>query len=113
MESSKLLNPTVIEDLTGFNADYYDPTRALNHKDPDERLGGDLGCRGKRQQASLSLLLHVEALESQMTAKQSAFVGEYLVDLNASQAAIRAGYSPKTAYSLDHDSIILEMVRAG
>lgn len=32
-------------------------------------------------------------------AKQAAFVREYLVDLNATQAAIRAGYSPKTAES--------------
>jgi phage terminase small subunit len=32
-----------------------------------------------------------------LTAKQSAFVKEYLVDLNATQAATRAGYSKKTA----------------
>ena len=32
-----------------------------------------------------------------MTPKQEAFVREYLVDLNATQAAIRAGYSAKTA----------------
>lgn len=32
-----------------------------------------------------------------MTARQQRFVEEYLVDLNATQAAIRAGYSPKTA----------------
>lgn len=32
-----------------------------------------------------------------LTAKQSLFVKEYLVDLNATQAAIRAGYSEKTA----------------
>lgn len=32
-----------------------------------------------------------------MTNKQKRFVEEYLVDLNATQAAIRAGYSPKTA----------------
>lgn len=31
--------------------------------------------------------------------KQQRFVGEYLVDLNATQAAIRAGYSQKTAHS--------------
>ena len=30
--------------------------------------------------------------------KQARFVEEYLIDLNATQAAIRAGYSPKTAY---------------
>lgn len=32
-----------------------------------------------------------------LTPKQQAFVAEYLVDLNATQAAIRAGYSAKTA----------------
>ena len=34
-----------------------------------------------------------------LTDKQTAFVREYLVDLNATQAAIRAGYSERTAYS--------------
>ena len=32
-----------------------------------------------------------------LTAKQQRFVEEYLIDLNATQAAIRAGYSEKTA----------------
>jgi len=32
-----------------------------------------------------------------LNAKRAAFVREYLIDLNATQAAIRAGYSPKTA----------------
>lgn len=32
-----------------------------------------------------------------LTAKQKKFVEEYLIDLNATQAAIRAGYSSKTA----------------
>lgn len=32
-----------------------------------------------------------------LTAKQERFVAEYLVDLNATQAAIRAGYSERTA----------------
>lgn len=32
-----------------------------------------------------------------MTRKQKRFVEEYLIDLNATQAAIRAGYSPKAA----------------
>ena len=35
-----------------------------------------------------------------MTDKQNVFVQEYLKDLNATQAAIRAGYSHKTAYSI-------------
>jgi phage terminase small subunit len=35
--------------------------------------------------------------------KRAAFVREYLIDLNATQAAIRAGYSPKTAGAQGHD----------
>jgi len=34
---------------------------------------------------------------AKLTAKQKRFVEEYLIDLNATQAAIRAGYSAKTA----------------
>lgn len=34
---------------------------------------------------------------SQLSPKQQRFVEEYLIDLNATQAAIRAGYSEKTA----------------
>ena len=35
-----------------------------------------------------------------LTPKQERFVAEYLVDLNATAAAKRAGYSEKTAYSM-------------
>ena len=35
-----------------------------------------------------------------MTDKQKRFITEFLVDLNATQAAIRAGYSRRTAYSI-------------
>ncbi len=38
-----------------------------------------------------------------LTPKQARFVREYLVDLNATQAAIRSGYSAKTAASQAHD----------
>lgn len=34
---------------------------------------------------------------ARLTAKQQRFCDEYLIDLNATQAAIRAGYSKKTA----------------
>lgn len=34
---------------------------------------------------------------AKLTAKQQRFCDEYLIDLNATQAAIRARYSPKTA----------------
>ena len=38
-----------------------------------------------------------KAAQKRLTPKQARFVQEYLVDLNATQAAIRAGYSKKTA----------------
>lgn len=37
------------------------------------------------------------AKKAKLTEKQRRFVDEYLIDLNATQAAIRAGYSVKTA----------------
>jgi phage terminase small subunit len=37
--------------------------------------------------------------------KQSRFVAEYLIDLNATQAAIRAGYSERTAYSIGPENL--------
>lgn len=42
---------------------------------------------------------------ARMTAKQQRFCDEYLVDLNATQAAIRAGYSKKTAYSIGQENL--------
>lgn len=43
--------------------------------------------------------------EKKLTAKQQRFVEEYLVDLNASAAAIRAGYSQKTAGSIGQENL--------
>lgn len=38
-----------------------------------------------------------------LTAKQQAFVREYLIDLNATQAAVRASYSEDSAGSIGHE----------
>lgn len=40
-----------------------------------------------------------------MTKKQKRFVEEYLIDLNATQAAIRAGYSPLTARDIGCENL--------
>lgn len=40
-----------------------------------------------------------------MRPKQAAFVQEYLIDLNATQAAIRAGYSKKTAHVIGTENL--------
>lgn len=42
---------------------------------------------------------------SRLTPKQERFVQEYMIDLNATQAAIRAGYSAKTAYSIGNENL--------
>jgi phage terminase small subunit len=41
---------------------------------------------------------------SKLTPKQAKFCEEYLIDLNATQAAIRAGYSAKTAEKIAHEN---------
>ena len=40
-----------------------------------------------------------------LTEKQARFVAEYLVDLNATDAAKRAGYSEKTAYAIGFENL--------
>lgn len=47
-----------------------------------------------------------------LTAKQQRFVDEYLIDLNATQAAIRAGYSEKTARSISNENLTKPDIQA-
>ena len=42
---------------------------------------------------------------AKLTAKQQRFCDEYLIDLNATQAAIRAGYSKKTARKIGQENL--------
>lgn len=44
-------------------------------------------------------------MAEKLTAKQKLFAGEYLKDLNATQSAIRAGYSEDTAYSIGWENL--------
>lgn len=45
-----------------------------------------------------------------LTKKQELFVKEYLIDLNATQAAIRAGYSKKTAQEIGAQNLSKLMI---
>lgn len=47
-----------------------------------------------------------------MTQKQKRFIEEYLIDLNATQAAIRAGYSPDTAQQTGSENLSKPVIRA-
>ena len=51
------------------------------------------------------------APKTKLTPKQQRFVDEYLVDLNATQAAIRAGYSKKTAQTQSSRLLLNVMVQ--
>lgn len=52
------------------------------------------------------------AHDSPLNAKQQRFVDEYLIDLNATQAAVRAGYSPKTARSVAAENLTKPNIQA-
>ena len=47
-----------------------------------------------------------------LTPKQTAFTQEYLIDLNATAAATRAGYSRKTAYSIGQENLKKPKIQA-
>lgn len=47
-----------------------------------------------------------------LTPKQQRFVHEYLIDTNATQAAIRTGYSEKTSYSIGHELLSKPEIQA-
>lgn len=50
--------------------------------------------------------------KSGLTDKQKRFCDEYLCDMNATQAAIRAGYSKRTAYRTGADNLKKPQIRA-
>jgi phage terminase small subunit len=50
--------------------------------------------------------------ERKLTLMQQKFVGEYLLDLNATQAAIRAGYSKRSAEVQGYQLLQIPLVKA-
>lgn len=51
-------------------------------------------------------------MSDKLTPKQQCFVTEYLVDLNATQAAIRAGYSEHTASAIGRENLQKPTIQA-
>lgn len=49
-------------------------------------------------------------MSKKLTPKQQRFVDEYLIDLNATQAAIRAGYSAKTAQQTGSENLLKPVI---
>ncbi|MFH1954870.1 MAG: terminase small subunit [Pseudomonadota bacterium] len=52
------------------------------------------------------------ALQKKLTPKQARFVQEYLIDLNATRSAIRAGYSKKTAQQMGAENLSKPVIAA-
>ena len=50
--------------------------------------------------------------DDSLTPKQQRFVAEYLIDLNATQAAIRAGYSPDSAGAIGCENLTKPDIQA-
>jgi phage terminase small subunit len=54
---------------------------------------------------TLLAITGINMTEVKLTAKQSRFIEEYVIDFNATQAAIRAGYSEKTAGQIGEQNL--------
>lgn len=72
-------------------------------------LYGERGFRHKR----LKLILGVtNRMEGKLSARQQRFIDEYMANPNATQAAIRAGYSDKSAKEIGAQTLAKPYVRA-
>ena len=91
-------------------------------KTPSERAGRPMARsapqprkapRGKRDKATRVAEERQEGKTmSKLTPKQEMFAKEYLQDLNATQAAIRAGYSPRTAKQMGTENLAKPVLAA-
>lgn len=50
--------------------------------------------------------------KDKLTDKQNKFIDEYMIDLNATQAAIRSGYSKKTAQRIGSENLSKPLIAA-
>jgi phage terminase small subunit len=50
--------------------------------------------------------------DKKLTAKQERFIQEYLISLNATDAAIKSGYSEKTAYAIGNENLSKPIIKA-
>lgn len=74
------------------------PAKAAGSAAPAKRVPAKRPARKAVKAAS-------DSAAQVLTPKESRFVDEYLVDLNATQAAIRAGYSARTARSIGYENL--------
>ena len=54
----------------------------------------------------------MDTLNTGLTTKQFRWIDEYLIDFNGAAAAVRAGYSPKSARSIAHENLTKPDIQA-
>ena len=75
---------------------------------PPKRLARPVHKAPRRQAHGAS---RPSKTRKELTPKQAAFAREYRIDLSATQAAIRAGYSPKTASEIGYENLRKPQIR--
>lgn len=60
----------------------------------------------------VSFSLEVSSISEKLTQKQQRFVDEYIISGNATQAAIKAGYSKKTAKQMGTENLAKPIIKA-
>ena len=62
-------------------------------------------CGFKSGSNQVKKIVFLNKNQNKLTGKQDRFCYEYCVDFNATQAAIRAGYSKATAFTIGHENL--------
>lgn len=90
-----------------------EPPNKKNSPKPAPGKAAGSAARAKRAPAKRPARKATSDIAPQLlTPKESRFVDEYLVDLNATQAAIRAGYSARTARSIASENLTKPNIQA-
>jgi phage terminase small subunit len=105
--SGKALSPPMPESQFQAEVDSTS-TRAVEQGD-GERI--EAGASSEAVRRSSSEIRRTWKIPGTLTSKQLRFVDEYLVDLNATQAAIRAGYSKRTARAIGCENLTKPDIR--
>lgn len=69
-------------------------------------------ARERSERAEIGQAFLAEVLRERLTPRQQRFVAEYLIDLNATKAAIRAGYNSRTARQIGYENLTKPYIQA-
>ncbi|MCP4728253.1 MAG: terminase small subunit [bacterium] len=66
----------------------------------------------RKSNQTVSVNLHADSTTPRLTYKQQAFIREFLIDFNATKAAIRAGHSEHSATAIGHENLRKSLIKA-